>query len=84
MAMQAATVLEDGLKRDVAILSTLAHLHCATVSQLHALCFPFHTLATARLTLHFTCFAAQPSGDLMVGMASSLPGRSTEAMPFMH
>ena len=53
MAMQAATVLEDGLKRDVAILSTLAHLHCATVSQLHALCFPFHTLATARLTLHY-------------------------------
>ncbi len=53
MAMQAATVLEDGLKRDVAILSTLAHLHCATFSQLHALCFPFHTLGTARLTLRY-------------------------------
>ncbi len=26
--MQATTGLEDGLKRDVAILSTLAHLHC--------------------------------------------------------
>src|SRR3712207_8901916 len=53
MARQAVTVLEDGLKRDVAILSTLAHLHCATVVQLHALCFPYHTLATARITLYY-------------------------------
>ena len=53
MAMHTATVLEDALRRDVAILSTLAHLHCATVAQIHALCFPFHTLATARLTLHY-------------------------------
>ena len=53
MAKQAATGFEDGLRRDIAILSTLAHLHCATVSHLHALCFPFHTLATARLTLRY-------------------------------
>ncbi len=53
MAMHAVTTLEDALRRDVAILSTLAHLHCATIAQIHALCFPFHTLATARLTLHY-------------------------------
>jgi len=46
-------VLDDTLKRDVAILSTLAQFHCATVVQLHALCFPYHTLATARTTLFY-------------------------------
>lgn len=51
--MPAVTVLDDTLKRDVAILSTLAQLHCATVSQLHALCFPYHTLATTRTTLFY-------------------------------
>ena len=53
MTMHGAPLLDDGLGRDVAILSTLAHLHCATVLQLHALCFPYHTLATARITLHY-------------------------------
>ena len=53
MTMQVATALEDALKRDIAILSTLAHLHYATVQQIHALCFPYHTLATARMTLHY-------------------------------
>jgi hypothetical protein len=53
MTTPAATVLDDTLKRDVAILSTLAQLHCATVVQLHALCFPYHTLATARTTLFY-------------------------------
>jgi len=52
MTPPATTVLEDTLRRDVAILSTLDHLHCATVSQLHAICFPYNTLATARLSLH--------------------------------
>lgn len=51
MTIHAATLIKDALRRDVAILSTLAHLHCATLSQLHALCFPFHAVATARLTL---------------------------------
>lgn len=53
MTIPAATVVDDTLKRDVAILSTLARLHCATVGQLHALCFPYHTLATARTTLFY-------------------------------
>ncbi len=53
MTMQAATVLDNMLKRDIAILSTLAHLHCATIHQIHALCFPYHTLATARTTLFY-------------------------------
>ena len=53
MTPPAPTVLEDSLRRDVAILSTLAHLHCTTIPQLHALCFPYHTLATARLSLHY-------------------------------
>ncbi len=53
MTMPAATVLDDTLKRDVAILSTLAQFHCATVPQLHALCFPHHALATARTTLFY-------------------------------
>jgi len=53
MTTQAAPLPDAGLRRDVAILSTLAHLHCATVVQLHALCFPYHALATARITLHY-------------------------------
>ena len=53
MTMQAATALDDGLQRDVAILSTLAYLHCATAQQLHALCFPYHTIATTRTTLYY-------------------------------
>jgi hypothetical protein len=48
-----ATVLEDALRRDVAILSTLAHLHSATIQQIHALCFPYHALATTRTTLRY-------------------------------
>lgn len=48
-----ATPGHDILRRDIAILSTLAHLQCATVHQLHALCFPFHTLATTRITLRY-------------------------------
>ncbi len=56
--MRAAPLLDSGLQRDVAILSTLAHLHCATVVQLHALCFPYHTLATARITLHYLAEAS--------------------------
>ncbi|MDQ5853495.1 MAG: replication-relaxation family protein [Chloroflexota bacterium] len=53
MMMHSATALDDGLQRDVAILSTLAHLHCATAQQLHALCFPYHTIATTRTTLYY-------------------------------
>jgi hypothetical protein len=52
MVLHTRPVLTDALKRDVAILSTLAQLHYAVLPQLHALCFPLHTLATARLTLH--------------------------------
>ncbi len=55
--MQATTGLEDGLKRDVAILSTLAHLHCGTVQHLHALCFPHRALATVRTSLHYLAAA---------------------------
>lgn len=51
--LQAGTILEDLLKRDIGILRTLARFHCATASQLHALCFPFQTLATARTTLYY-------------------------------
>src|SRR5690349_21718937 len=50
--LQAGTVLDELLKRDICILSTLAHFHSVTVPQLHALCFPFQTLATARTTLY--------------------------------
>ena len=53
MTIPTATILDDTLKRDVAILSTLAQFHCATVPQLHALCFPYHALATARTTLFY-------------------------------
>lgn len=55
--MQAPTGLETGLKRDVAILSTLAHLHCGTVQHLHALCFPHHATATVRMSLHYLAAA---------------------------
>ena len=53
MTMHTGPDTDDTLRRDIAILSTLAHLHCATVLQLHALCFPYQTLATARITLHY-------------------------------
>src|SRR3712207_6058476 len=55
--MQVPTGLEDGLKRDVATLSTLAHLHCGTVQHLHALCFPHHARATVRVSLHYLAAA---------------------------
>src|SRR3954453_2462005 len=51
--MHSASQVDDMLKRDGAILSTLAHFQCATVHQLHPLCFPSHTLATARITLYY-------------------------------
>ncbi len=53
MTMHTGPHTDDTLRRDIAILSTLAHLHCATVLQLHALCFPYQTLATARITLYY-------------------------------
>ncbi len=53
MTMHAAPTRDDALQRDIAILSTLAQIHYATVPQLHALCFPYHTVATARLTLYY-------------------------------
>ncbi len=53
MTTQTVSILEDKLQRDVAILSTLAHLHYATIQQIHALCFPYRTVATARMTLHY-------------------------------
>ncbi len=36
------------LKRDLAVLTTLAHLGCADFHHLHALCFPTCVAATAR------------------------------------
>lgn len=45
--------LEDSLKRDIAVLSTLAHVHYGTIQQLHALCFPNYALATTRMSLHY-------------------------------
>ncbi len=53
MTEHAVAQLDDPLKRDIAVLTALAQLHCATVHQLHALCFPYHTVATARLTLYY-------------------------------
>ncbi len=39
------------LKRDLAVLTTLAHLGCADFHHLHALCFPTCVAATARVAL---------------------------------
>ena len=55
--MQIPTDAEDGLRRDVAVLSTLAHLHYGTIQQLHALCFPKYALATTRVSLHYLAAA---------------------------
>ena len=68
--LHTTTVLDDTLTLDVAILSTLAHLHCATIAQLHALCFPAQSLATARLTLHYLAdahFVARSTWRLQPG-----------------
>lgn len=51
--MQITPISDDTVRRTVAVLSTVAHLQCATIAQIHALCFPFHTLATVRLTLRY-------------------------------
>lgn len=51
--MHHVIALDDVLKRDITVLATLAQLYCATVHQLHALCFPNHTVATVRLTLYY-------------------------------
>jgi hypothetical protein len=48
-----ANTQDDTLRRDVAILSTLAQLHCATIPQLYALCSPNHTLTTVRTSLFY-------------------------------
>jgi len=42
---------EARLKRDLAVLTTLAQLGCATFPQLYALCFPHCVVATARVAL---------------------------------
>ncbi len=47
----ATPAFQQNLQRDVQILLALAHLHCATLPQIHALCFPFQVLATAPITL---------------------------------
>src|SRR5687768_6036206 len=39
---------EARLKRDLAVLATLAHLRCASFHHLHTLCFPRCVVATAR------------------------------------
>lgn len=58
-------------KLDTTILSTLAHLGCASFEQLHALCFPNAVLATARLKLN-----ALISAGLIAHSPWRLPSRN--------
>ena len=51
------TRYEARLKRDLAVLKTLAHLGCTTFQHLHALCFPGCVAATARGALAHLCAA---------------------------
>lgn len=45
--------LDAAVKREVAVLSTLAHLGSLSIQHLHALCFPNCMLATARTHLRY-------------------------------
>jgi hypothetical protein len=45
--------LDAVLKRDLTVLSTLAHVTWLTTEQLHRLCFPGYTLATVRTSLRY-------------------------------
>lgn len=47
----ADTTFDARLKRDRAVLTTLAHLRCANFHHLHTLCFPGCVVATARVGL---------------------------------